>query len=108
MLTPKTASKQMRNLFATPEPEPQPAAAPNKEGGRECIDDPNKDEPTKGTSLRPKQFERRIIAEIDLENVLPWHMEPDTANRFSPCNIEAATPRISVNTNLVPVNEPPR
>jgi hypothetical protein len=79
MLTPKTASKQMRNLFATPEPEPQPAAAPNKEGGRECIDDPNKDEPTKGTSLRPKQFERRIIAEIDLENVLPWHMEPDTA-----------------------------
>jgi hypothetical protein len=69
----------MRNLFAAPEPEAKPAAAPNKEGGRECIDDPNKDEPTKGTSLRPKQFERRIIAEIDLENVLPWHMQPDTA-----------------------------
>lgn len=59
----------MRNLFSNPAP--APVAAPQNEGGREVIDDPNKDEPTKAHTLRPKQIERRAVAEIELENLLP-------------------------------------
>ncbi|WP_290458574.1 hypothetical protein [Duncaniella muris] len=62
----------MRNLFGNTTPEPT-TAAPQNEGGREIIDDPNKDEPTKAHTLRPKQIKRRAVAEIELENLLPWH-----------------------------------
>lgn len=64
----------MRDLFSTPAP-----AAPDNEGGREMPDDPNKDEPTKAHTLRPKQIERRVLAELDLENLLPWHFNPGDA-----------------------------
>lgn len=61
----------MRDLFSNPAP--TPAAAPQNEGGREAIDGPNKNEPTKAHTVRPKQIERRAVAEIELENLLPWH-----------------------------------
>ncbi len=74
----------MRDIFGTaPEPEKK-RAAPQNEGGREMIDDPNKDTPTKAHILRPKQIERRVIAELDLENLLPWHFNPgDSYHLFS-------------------------
>lgn len=66
----------MRDPFSTPAPA---VAAPDNEGGREMPDDPNKDEPTKAHTLRPKQIERRVLAELDLENLLPWHFNPGDA-----------------------------
>lgn len=71
----------MRDLFSTPAPA---VAAPDNEGGREMPDDPNKDEPTKAHILRPKQIERRVLAELDLENLLPWHFcQGDAYHVFS-------------------------
>lgn len=66
----------MRDLFAAQD---TAIEAPQNEGGREVIDDPNKDEPTKAHILRPKQIERRVLTEVELENLLPWHFNPGDA-----------------------------
>ena len=62
----------MRDLFGTaPAPEKK-RTAPVNEGGRDMPDDPNKDTPTKAHILTLKQIERRVIAETELEDLLPW------------------------------------
>ncbi len=76
----------MLDLFSAP-PEP---AAPQREGGREAIDDPNKDTPAKAHKLRPKQIERRVVTELQLENLLPWHFNRgDAYHVFSYGNIDS-------------------
>ncbi len=69
----------MRDLFGTaPAPEKK-RTAPVNEGGRDMPDDPNKGTPTKAHILTPKQIERRVIAETELENLLPWHFKKGDA-----------------------------
>ncbi|MCM1450668.1 MAG: hypothetical protein NC102_00195 [Clostridium sp.] len=66
----------MRDLFNSL---PAKSEAPANEGGREFNDDPNKGTPSKGLTLRPRQIERRALAEIELENILPWHFKEGEA-----------------------------
>lgn len=77
----------MRDLFA---PAAAPAEPPQNEGGREVNDDPNKDRPAQAHILRPKQIERRVISEMNLENLLPWHFKPgDAYHLFSFGNVDS-------------------
>lgn len=77
----------MRNIF---DPPAATAAPPPNEGGRDVIDDPNKDEPAKACSVRPKRIERMLHAENELENIIPWHFRPGEAYHvFSYGNIDS-------------------
>lgn len=81
----------MRDLFATPEQQPENKGK-GKDEAKERAEDRNTGKETRVFRSMSRNFERRVKSELFLENVLPWHFSPGEAYHcFSFGDVDALT-----------------
>ena len=81
----------MRDLFATPEKQPENKGK-GKDEAKERAEDQNTGNETRVFRSMSRNFERRVKSELFLENVLPWHFSPGEAYHcFSFGDVDALT-----------------
>lgn len=81
----------MRDLFATPEKQPENKGK-GKDEAKERAEDRNTGKETRVFRSMSRNFERRVKSELFLENVLPWHFSPGEAYHcFSFGDVDALT-----------------